>query len=460
MSLKTPTLITALCCGACVPPLEDPRLNGIWKSKGYGYVTVIEGTTVETFGVAGRTCVSEGKDRLGDVFDGYEATIAEDGQSFGFGLEGEDHRVIFERIPTLPDVCATPRPDTPTGNFEAFVDYFRTHYAFFDVYGVDWGQQVAKARPQVNDQMDEAALFELLSNMIDPLKDGHVVLSGEVNGHDRSFEPNPGTLYAHLARTAQARGGAPEEAIDAFQSAFWIDSVAGDILNGQGTFAAQKFVQYGLPRPDVGYIGLVTMGGYANGEEGELQADIAQIDATLDSAFAQFEDADVKAVILDTSLNFGGYDAVSLAIAGRFAAEPAHAFSKYAADSPDRAIGRFAVTRSDRSRYEGPLFLVTSDMTVSAGEILAMALRALPQTVHVGMPTRGALSDVLSKQLPNGWTVALSNEVYQDHLGKEWEGRGIPPHQTSAVFPLEDPVAGHRAAINSLLDQVSAFPTP
>lgn len=49
MSLKTPTLITALFCGACVPPLEDPRLNGVWKSKGYGMVVAIDGTKAESY---------------------------------------------------------------------------------------------------------------------------------------------------------------------------------------------------------------------------------------------------------------------------------------------------------------------------------------------------------------------------------------------------------------------------
>ncbi|MEL6572998.1 MAG: S41 family peptidase [Pseudomonadota bacterium] len=460
MSLKTPTLITALCCGACVPPLEDPRLNGLWKSKGYGMVVAIDGKTAESYGVAGATCVSEGKEPLGSLLDGLAATPTEDGQRIALSLEGEDHKIIFDRIPDLPAVCDTPRPNTPTGNFEAFVDYFATHYAFFDIYGVDWDDQVATVRPRINDSMSDAQLFEVLSTMIAPLKDGHVDLQGSVDGQDRVFEPNPGALYAHLSATANANGVDPEEVIDTFQTEFWIESVAGDLLGGNGTFAGQKFVQYGLPRPDVGYIGLVTMGGYANGEEGALQEDIAAIHDILDSALAQFRDAKVTAVILDVSLNFGGYDAVSLAVAERFASGSTYAFSKYAADSPDQSIGRFSITPSDRSRFTGPLYLVTSNMTVSAGEILAMALRALPQTVHVGMPTRGALSDVLTKQLPNGWEISLSNEVYQDHLGAKWEGRGIRPQDRIAVFPPEDPIAGHKAAITAVLDQLSTFPEP
>ena len=38
-----------------------------------------------------------------------------------------------------------------------------------------------------------------------------------------------------------------------------------------------------------------------------------------------------------------------------------------------------------------------------------MSLRAFPQVVHAGMPTRGALSDILSKNLDEGWSLNLSN---------------------------------------------------
>ena len=68
-----------------------------------------------------------------------------------------------------------------------------------------------------------------------------------------------------------------------------------------------------------------------------------------------------------------------------------------------------------------------SAATVSAAEILVLCLRALPNVTHLGDTTRGALSDMLWKRLPNGWTVSLSNEVYADADGRLWEGKGIPP---------------------------------
>jgi C-terminal processing protease CtpA/Prc len=44
----------------------------------------------------------------------------------------------------------------------------------------------------------------------------------------------------------------------------------------------------------------------------------------------------------------------------------------------------------------------------------------------VGSNTEGVFSDVLDKLLPNGWELDLSNEVYLDTKGVNYEGVGIP----------------------------------
>ncbi|MEL6680985.1 MAG: S41 family peptidase, partial [Pseudomonadota bacterium] len=95
--------------------------------------------------------------------------------------------------------------------------------------------------------------------------------------------------------------------------------------------------------------------------------------------------------------------------------------------------------------------LLTSDLTISAGEIATMAFRALPQTVHHGSATNGSLSDILEKELPNGWTLELSNEVYLDHTGAHWEGPGIPPDRPVQVFDLSDLDGDHSAAVRTVL---------
>lgn len=44
---------------------------------------------------------------------------------------------------------------------------------------------------------------------------------------------------------------------------------------------------------------------------------------------------------------------------------------------------------------------------------------------RLGSKTNGIFSELLWKQLPNGWEYSLSNEVYMDTKNKTYEGDGI-----------------------------------
>jgi carboxyl-terminal processing protease len=109
---------------------------------------------------------------------------------------------------------------------------------------------------------------------------------------------------------------------------------------------------------------------------------------------------------------------------------------------------------SPRARYLGPVYLVTSDVTVSAGEVFTLYMRALPNVTHVGATTRGALSDMIEKPLPNGWSLALACEIYRDPAGENYEVRGIPPKVPFEVFPLDDPIGEYPRRILALMDDI------
>ena len=89
-------------------------------------------------------------------------------------------------------------------------------------------------------------------------------------------------------------------------------------------------------------------------------------------------------------------------------------------------------------KFAGPIVVLTGERTTSAAEALVMRLRVLPQAIVMGQPTQGAHSDVLSRTLPNGWRLGLSNEVYTLADGHVYEGLGIPPTITT---PAPEPGA-------------------
>ena len=71
--------------------------------------------------------------------------------------------------------------DTPEGNFEALWKIIDEHYCFFDYkqheYGLDWQAVYNKYKVRARGDMTSAQLFEVLSNMLAELRDGHVNLS-------------------------------------------------------------------------------------------------------------------------------------------------------------------------------------------------------------------------------------------------------------------------------------------
>jgi len=313
---------------------------------------------------------------------------------------------------------------------------------------------VAEARAKLSSRSTDAELFDVLSDLIRPLKDGHLELTAQVKGKETRFEPGQSSVGDALDRIAARDGKDKEDLTNQLMQQYWMKGVRKEILSGDGTMAANRMIQYGIVSDDIGYIAIAVEAGYAEKGEGFEADDLAVLHATLDQAIAQFNQGSVKSVIIDLSFNFGGYDFISRAIAERFAVQPALAYTKYAADSTLQDPYSISITPYSGARYTGPVVLVTSDVTVSAGEMLTMALRTQPNVTHVGEATRGAHSDVLEKRLPNGWRLELSNEVYRDHMGEFWEGRGIPPHVPIQIFNPDNPFDGHVRAIRSIIVEI------
>ena len=70
--------------------------------------------------------------------------------------------------------------DSPQGNFEALWQIINEHYCFLDykqqVYGLDWDAIYNIYKVRAKGPMDDYQLFEVLTEMLSQLKDGHVNL--------------------------------------------------------------------------------------------------------------------------------------------------------------------------------------------------------------------------------------------------------------------------------------------
>lgn len=440
------------------PTSELPSgVQGIWQSNGYGYVLDVTQGYPRLFHYTPEFCIEDTETAtiLSHYLKPSNLTYSLDGSAFYFAPTLEPYSVELISISKLPQTCGFKLATDPVTVFDSFVSYMGTHYAFFDLYGVDWEQAVTEHRKRISLHMTDGELIDVLSELIAPLKDGHLSIEAQVSGKEVVINPGRSSVGDALARIATRDGIDKKDLNNSMMKQYWMSGIKKDILKGKGKMVADEWIQYGLVSGDIGYIAIVAEAGYAGKGIYFEEADLAVLQDTLDDVISAFNDASAKAVIIDLSINFGGYDFVSREIAGRFANENTLAYTKYAADSPNQTPYGVFVEPHPGERYTGPVVLVTSNVTVSAGEMLTMALRSQSNIIHVGEATRGAHSDVLTKSLPNGWKLNLSNEVYHDHEGNFWEGTGIPPHAPLQIFNPDNPFEGHVDAIKSIITRIN-----
>ncbi|MDR6627282.1 S41 family peptidase [Caulobacter segnis] len=415
------------------------ELRGVWKSRGYGWIVEFGPDGGKLFQTAGGACYADPR-REPDP-DGVMAVWRAEGPgTVTLASDPDGTRYLFDRLPSLPAACLATAPWTPDRVAAFVADTFAEVYPRSAERGLDWTARRAAVLARVGPQAADAQLWAALSSLLEGLDDPHVELHGVVGGDRRDLEPGVSPTLARV-HAADPEGG--EKAwLQAYR-----DGILTRILAGKGRQAANNRIFWGRV-DDIGYLNVVTMGAFARNAAPD---DPRPLEATLDEALTAF--AGAKAVVVDVSNNRGGYDSIVRAIAGRFTDQPRVAYSKVAVGAK-AAPGVVTVEPARGPRFTGPVYLVTSDITVSAGETFGLMMKALPNVKHVGGVTHGAYSDQLPKPLPNGWAFALPAELYKAPDGKDLEGRGLAPDMPMVIFPPDDLSGGHAKAIEALMIKI------
>ncbi len=415
------------------PEAVSEQINGVWRAQGYGRLLVLRSGKITFYHEAGPYCyrdpnpeaASDGSLRLVTVVSPDRIAFAEN---------PEQTRYVFDRIAALPAACLTKRSWTPAEIGRLVAATFANLYPGFGHRGRTPGK-LSAAIGTLPPDADDVALYDRLAPALLALDDAHVGLEATIDGEGRSVESGEApSLITARQDAALSDDPAARERTWSHQ---YRDGIVA-LLDGGGHQVANRRILWGrIGR--VGYINIVTMGAFSSKSASD---GTAELDAALDDALTAFQG--LPGVIVDVTNNRGGYDVISLRIAGRFADRRRLAFEK-------QAIGAkvpfqpFHVDPSASVRYLGPVTLLTSDVTVSAGETFTLAMRALPNVRHAGRRTRGALSDQLAKPLPNGWILTLPAETYRATDGHMYEGVGITPN-----FTTKNIERNHAAAVVQL----------
>jgi carboxyl-terminal processing protease len=436
----------------------ETRLAGRWRSRGYGWLLQIgpSGWSIEDVTALNRAHADGGA--AGTFAQAFELLDETERDAVRLKHRGDLTTYVFDRCASDAKLPAleTRLDANELRNFDVFCRIFAENYAFFDLRQVNWDESCAAARARLNANAAPDDLRNAIADLVAPLRDAHVSIIAGDAVIDVTSPVRDRKLALQKAFAVPAWAKDRLAYTQSIQRAF-----AEMFLGGRFRATSNMMMIYGEIAPSIGYVTIFGEFGHADTPRARAALDlprprleaasfladeIAAMERALDEVATAF--ASTKAVIVDARLNYGGYDRLALALAGRFTAAPRVAYRKKAW-TPSGFVSEQPIVVEPRtpSLAGRPVYLLTSRQTASAGEILVLGLMACPHVTRVGEATLGILSDNLYKRLPNGWEVSLSNEIYEAPDGALYEAAGIPPDVATPVFDPADVRGGFRHAV-------------
>lgn len=264
--------------------------------------------------------------------------------------------------------------DTPQGNFEALWKIIDEHYCFLDYkqheYGLDWQQIYNKYRVRVQGQLTDLQLFEVLTQMLGELRDGHVNLSTSYDyGRYWSwFENYPANVSDTLLRRYMGTD-----------------------------YKIASGLRYRILDDNIGYLRYESF----SSPIGEGNIDEALMYMML-----------CQGLIIDIRGNGGGDLTYAELLASRFCKEKT--LVGYTQHKTGKGHSDFSslepqyIEPSSNIRWTKPVVVLTNRQVFSAANEFTMYMKAMPMVKVVGDHTGGGAGMPFSSSLPNGWVVRFS----------------------------------------------------
>lgn len=292
--------------------------------------------------------------------------------------------------------------NSPQGNYDALWKIIDEKYCYLDVKQIDWDEVYIKYLPRVKERMTNDQLFDLLTDMLAELKDGHVNLSSSFNlGREWSW-------YEDYPRNF-------DEAI--------IEEYLGNDYRISGG------VKYKILNDNIGYM-------YYSSFQSPIGH--GNMDHILD--YLSLCDG----IIIDVRHNGGGSITNSDVIASHFT--NTEVLTSYIMHKKGKGHSDFSepypitLKPANGIKWQKEVVVLTNRRTYSAANDFANSMRYLPKASLMGDTTGGGGGLPFTSELPNGWSVRFSASPMLS-ADKEHTEFGIVP-ETSVGMTLEDKLKG------------------
>lgn len=262
--------------------------------------------------------------------------------------------------------------NNPQAVFDELWRQMDENYIYFDLKQVDWGAQYDKYAPMISNDMSENALFEVCSNMLKELRDGHNVLR---NG----------------------RVGSAYNVKEGFDINFDLELIKKNYLNDE--FNETGFYTYGILDNNIGYVHYADFAGARR---------IRQV-------LEFMNQRSVNQLIFDVRNNGGGEGAED--IIPYFIQETTnvgYTIEKTGSGKQDNSEPlSFSVQPAD-FYFDKPIILITNRGSYSATTYFAAMMQSLPNVTLVGQITGGGGGGNATYELQNGWLLNVSVSTFLD----------------------------------------------
>jgi len=431
MNIKTQlklSIFLILILVSCQRPMPNKSISGVWIQEGYGRIITIKDSIYTYFNTTENSClplISNGEltDRFRIVDFKNDKLILNPGGIVDY---------VFTRSDKLPKYCVnhnTNKNNSPELNFGILWNTFDKHYAFFEHRNIDWDSVKIESQEKLNNIQSNKELYNLFADILKSFNDGHIRLD------------IPDSLRVKNITSKKNENRKTKKEV--------INDILTTYLNGFKSYN-NDLIQWGvLKKENIGYIVITNMNNFSNyipnqdltAQEFkqeyekvlETKSGITQLDDELkgvDFAMNKIlsDLAETNSIIVDLRFNGGGYETVALKLLSHFIKEQKHILSIKAKNGNNYTNEQEYILNPAKNVYQGKVTVLTSHNTASAAEIFALGTMAYPEIKRFGSSTNGIFSEILWKNLPNGWEFSLSNEVYSDPKGNIYEITGVPPN--------------------------------
>ncbi len=426
------------------PPATAAAERQLWQSIGYGHIIEIEGQSVKVYSYTKDSLVPFGKGNIennGDIYinEIYGNTKTQEqfnaprylmGRFVNGSLtDGLGYVQHLKRIDNLPKVKYNGFSNDPVQNFEVFWQSFEENFSFFPLVKVNWKEVYKEYRPKVSAATSEKELEDILTQMFQKLNDGHSVIFGK-----------KGMIFSKSKVEREEFFEANSKSMQRNVEDGYMKGAVKSKLDGR--------IVYGQTKSGGAYIKLI----------GFDESDPQKIDRALAEMVQDL--ANCRNFMIDMRFNEGGEDFFGLKIAGLFAEKRTLAYAKQVRTGGYEQFSKptqVYIEPGAKQFSADNIVVLTSPITVSAGETGTMALKALDKVTVIGEKTCGYFSDMLLRLLPNKQLFTLSNERYTSPDGTNYEQRGLPPDE-KIMIKQADIDAGKDPVMNRALELLKKKP--